>query len=162
MWNDKWPQQCCLFCISLCVRVCIMCSCSDHVTNLYSGQHFTPGCWTCKCSYFLFLFFSLEPVHKNSQLVIRFCAAAGYVCSFFLRATVGAWNGQAAKESGVHVRSTQRVPKLDHVSAPTRSLQMEHKSPLTTWKMTGNQICTMYGINAMEMRPLTETRSLSV
>lgn len=97
----------------VCVCVCIMWSCSDHVINPNSGQHFTPGCWICK--------FSLDPLSSDcikNQLVIRFCAAAGYVVSFFLRATVGVWNGQAGKENGIHVRSTQGVPKLDHVSAP--------------------------------------------
>lgn len=111
--------------------------------------------------WFFFFYIPFPVTVWKNQLLIRFCAAVGSAFSF-LQATVGGWNGQAGKGSSIHVRSTQRVPKLDHVSAPTRSLQMEHKSPLTSWKMTGNQICTTYGINAMEMSLLTENRSLSV
>lgn len=164
MWNDKWPQQFCLFSISLCVY--IIWSCSNHVINLHSDQHFTPGCWICKSSWLIFFFSSFTSslavaVWKN-QLVIRFCAAVGYAVSFSLQAAVGVWNGAAGKGVGIHVRSTQPVPKLDHVSASTRSLQMEHKSPLTSWKMTGNQFCTIYGINAMEMSLLTKNRRLSL
>lgn len=110
--------------------------------------------------FFLYVLFRVT-VWKN-QLVIRFCAAVGYAVSFSLQAAVGVWNGQAGKGIGIHVRSTQPVPKLDHVSASTRSLQMEHKSPLTSWKMTGNQFCTIYGINAMEISLLTKNKRLSV
>lgn len=148
---------------SVCVCIVVLWSCGDHVINLHRGRHFTPVCWICKCSRLIFFFFlSLRPPSSDSiknPLVIRFCAAVGSAFSFFLPTTVGGeeWKGGGRN----HVRSTQRAPKLDHVSAPTRSLRMRHKSPLTSWKMAGNQMCTTYGINATEMSPLTKDKGLS-
>lgn len=163
--DDKWPQERCLVSSSVCV--CMYCGLlilRRSRDQSAQGPTFYASVLNMQMQPVdFFFFFSLRPPSSDSiknLLVIRFCAAVGSAFSFFLPTTVGGeeWKGGG----GNHVRSTQRAPKLDHVSAPTRSLRMRHKSPLMSWKMAGNQMCTTYGINATEMSLLTKNKKLSV